>query len=564
MASTYKIGQQPQPQPIQQYPPFYDPQKQKEKEDLENAPNQLMNIFANAKGFEGASWQMDEVTALNNELNKKMKHILFSDYSPAAKQYAAAALLIDNISGEMYNKRAALSDFKTGEDEYTKLLNNAVQQKSISQDEADQLELINMARNKKNYKEKGSQARYEPYLFSSLNNFDNYYGPKFLASKNESGAQISGQTTGDTKKDLTASGAKVTTTATSTITPGLGNESFTYYSLDKYEDDVADIFIDDFTIKTGFMAKVNRYNDYMEAFEFEYGPVNDENKREEIKKRFFLNSPVIQRDGKIVTNKEEIDAVVFGLKPEEIKKGKEVDGVNYTFNYDEFKDNNKERVINKDEIATMERFARSSGSGGERKIVHVPGYNITGTKDKVLYTNESITAQQTLEIRELMKNSLQLFTIDYSRIDNFEELNNTPHEGAVIKAFSDNNYTNIVDAFLAHGYNTTTEPELLFPSVANIDALVKAGKITTKEDPIDYMNSHAVIATSINLINPPSNGNGDRSTSRNLSLTIPVIVGDSNSSGNTSMEFSQDIMDIIKTLPTRKQKQEQKEKEQKA
>lgn len=552
MASTYKIGQQPQPQPIQQYPPFYDPQKQKEKEDLENAPLQLMNMFANAKGFEGPSWQMDEVTNLNNQLNKKMKHILFSDYSPAAKQYAAAALLIDNISGEMYNKRAALTDFKIGEDEFTKSLNNAVQQKFISQDEADQLELINMTRNKKNYKEKGSQAQYEPYLFSSLNNFDNYYGPKFLASKNESGAQISGHTTGDTKKDLTVPGAKVTTTATSTITPGFANESFTYYSMTKFEDDVADIFIDDFTIGTGFMAKANRYNDYIEAYEYKYGSVNNENKKEKIKKQFFLNSPVIQRDGKIVTNKEEIDAVVFGLKPEEIKNGKEVGNYKYTFNYDEFKDNNKERVINKDEIATMERFARSSGSGGERKIVHVPGYGVTGTKDKVLYTNESITAQQTLEIRELMKNSLQLFTIDYSRIDNFEELNNTPHEGAVIKAFSDNKFTNIVDAFAAHGYNTTTEPELLFPSVANLDALVKAGKITTKEDAIDYMNRHAVIAMSINLTNPPSNGNGDKSTSRNLALTIPVIVGDSTSSGNTSMEFSQDIRDIIKPLPTKK------------
>lgn len=555
MASTYKIGQQPQPQPIQQYPPFYDPQKQKEKEDLENAPNQLMNLFANAKGFEGPSWQMEEVAELNNLLNKKMKHILFSDYSPAAKQYAAAALLIDNISGEMYNKRAALTDFKIGEDKYTELLNNAVQQRSISQDEADQLELINMTRNKKNYKAKGSQAQYEPYLFSSLNNIDNYYGPKLIASKNESAAQISGHATGDTKKDLTVPGATVTTTATSTITPGFANESFTYYSMTKFEDDVADIFIDDFTIGTGFMAKVNRYNDYMEAYEFEYGSVTDENEREEIKKRFFLNSPVILKDDKIVTNKAEIDAVVFGLTPTEIKEGKN----GYTFNYKEFKENNKERVINKDEIATMERFARSSGSGGERKIVHVPGYSITGTKDKVLYSNESITAQQTLEIRELMKNSLQLFTIDYSRIDNFEELNNTPNEGAVIKVFSDNKYTNIVDAFANRGYNTTTEPELLFPSVANLDALVEAGKITTQEDAIDYMNSHAVIATSVNLINPSSNGNGDRSTSRNLSLTIPVIVGDSNSSGNTSMEFSQDIRDIIKKLPTKKPQQQQKQ-----
>ena len=68
MASNYKIGQQPQAQPMEQYPPFYDPQKQKEKQDLENAPMQLMNMFANAKGFEGASWQADEYTRLNQEL----------------------------------------------------------------------------------------------------------------------------------------------------------------------------------------------------------------------------------------------------------------------------------------------------------------------------------------------------------------------------------------------------------------------------------------------------------------------------------------------------------------
>ena len=565
MASTYKIGQQPQPQPIQQYPPFYDPQKQKEKEALENAPMQLMNMFANAKGFEGPSWQMEEVTALNNELNKKMKHILFSDYSPAAKQYAAAALLIDNISGEMYNKRVALSDFKTGEDEYTKLLNNAVQQKSISQDEADQLELINMTRNKKNYKAKGSQARYEPYLFSSLNNFDNYYLPKFLASKNESVVQISGQTTENTKKDLTASGAQVVKTATSITTPGLGNESFTYYSLDKYEDDVADIFIDDFTIATGFMAKVNRYNDYIEAYEYEYGPVNDENKREEIKKRFFLNSPVIQRDGKIVTNKEEINAVVFGLKPEEIKKGKKVGDYEYTFNYEEFKKNNKERVINKDEIATMERIGVSkSSTGGQSKVEYVAPYHVTGS-DGVLYTNRSITAQQTLDIRYLMGESLPLYIIDYSRLDNFEEFNDTEQARTLLRGFEKHGSRTIADAFSKHAFKSTTKPEILFPSVDNLDALVETGKITTKEDAIDYMNSHAVIVTSITILTDEKNYEGEKSSSYDIALAIPVTLAESAKSGGTIMDFSSDINTTIGKLPTKKQKQEEKEKqEQKA
>lgn len=548
MASTYKIGQQPQPQPIQQYPPFYDPQKQREKEALENAPNQLMNLFANAKGFEGPSWQMEEVTELNNLLNKKMKHILFSDYSPAAKQYAAAALLIDNISGEMYNKRAALTDFKIGEDKYTELLNNAVQQRSISQDEADQLELINMTRNKKNYKEKGSQAQYEPYLFSSLNNFDNFYGPKFIASKNDSAVQISGHTTGDTKKDLTASGAQVVTTATSTITPGSGNESFTYYSMTKFEDDVADIFIDDFTIGTGFMAKANRYNDYIEAYEYKYGPVNDENKKEKIKKQFFLNSPVIQRDGKIVTNKEEIDAVVFGLKPEEIKKGKEVGDYKYTFNYDEFKDNNKERVINKDEIETMERFARSSGSGGQPKIVYVAPYDLTGTNDGVLYTNRAMTAQTTLDIQELIKNSHQLFNIDHKRFKNFDDLNNTRQAMNIIDAFKRNGYDNITDALSELAYKSTTDPELLLPSLEDLRKEIKSGRITTQAQAKKYMNDNAVISMSINLINRKPDDKGDKSASRDVPLVVPVTLNKSTKSGRAAIEFSGDINTLINTL----------------
>lgn len=566
MGANYKIGQQPQAQPMEQYPPFYDPQKQKEKQDLENAPMQLMNMFANAKGFEGASWQMVEVTNLNNELNAKMKHILFSDYPPAAKQYAAAALLIDNISGEMYNKRVALSEFKAGEDDFTAKLNEAVHQRFISQEEADKIRFINMARNKNNYEENGSKAQYEPYQFFSLNNFDNYYGPKLQASKNESVVQISGLTDGDTQKDLTAPGAKPSRTATSTITPGLGNESFTYYSVPKYEDDVANLFIDEFSISNNYMSKVNLYNDYIEARKLENNNIDlKEEEKEKIKKEIFLNSPVILKDGKILTDKDEISAVAFGLKPAEIKNGKIVGETTYTFNYKEFADTNKERFINKDEIKSMERIAttRSSGTGEKPKVVYVPGYKVTGGKDGIVYTNESIPAQQTIDTQDLMADAHQLFIIDYDRFENFEELNNTAHAKQLINAFKTNKNkpASISSALSTYGYISKTKSQLLYPSTGDLLTYINSFKEKnkrqiTKEEAEDYMHNHAVIALSTNhVLRLSSDTESTKSREFNDPLVIPVITKNSTVSGNTNIEFSQAVVDIIKTLPTEQEQQ---------
>lgn len=560
MGANYKIGQQPQAQPMEQYPPFYDPQKQKEKQDLENAPMQLMNMFANAKGFEGASWQMEEVTSLNNELNAKMKYILFSDYPPAAKQYAAAALLIDNISGEMYNKRVALSEFKAGEDDFTAKLNEAVKQRFISQEEAGKINFINMAQNKKNYEENGSKAQYKPYQFFSLNNFDNYYGPKLQASKNESVVQISGLTTGNTQKDLTAEGAKPSTTATSVITPGLGNASFTYYSVPKYEDDVADLYIDEFSISNNYMTKVNLYNDYIAAYEYENNTTLDDTKKEKIKKEIFLNSPVILKDGKILTDKDEISAVAFGLKPAEIKNGKKVGETTYTFNYKEFADNNKDRFINKDEIQSMERIATTRSSKGETKVVYVPGYKLTGD-DGIVYTNESIPAQQTIDTQDLMADAHQLFIIDYDRFENFEELNNTAHAKKLINGFKTNKPASISSALSTYGYISKTKSQLLYPSAGDLLAYTKSFKEKnkrqiTKEEAEDYMHNHAVIALSTNhVLRLSSDTESTKSREFNDPLVIPVITKNSTVSGNTNIEFSQAVVDIIKTLPTEQEQQ---------
>ena len=568
MASTYKIGQQPQPQPIQQYPPFYDPQKQKEKEDLENAPNQLMNIFANAKGFEGASWQADEYTNLNNELNAKMKHILFSDYSPAAKQYAAAALLIDNLTGDMYNKRMSLNEYKVQEDEYDKLLTQYTAQKEIDPGTAEIMRKINNGKNKNIYENAKNNnlaiPHPETYLVPIINNSDNFYNQKFFELKQGGTVTVSSGTGGTTQTELAGS--------STSKNAGHGNISFSYLSEEKFENDAATIFMQDVESPRGYLTKARIYNDYISLIneEFKDKPEDFERERKNAEAILFSNAPKIYSDEektKLVTDLDIISDITMGLNLTHVKDGeRDIKGKIYYFNFEEFTKNNKELVFNKEEIEAIENsyktYNSTTGKTEYKKREALILNLMVGNKAQI-YTNQVITAQSNEDMASFSKKGNALFNLN---------INNNELNASILELNTDNNVTNLnlVNLFFNGLTNDLTLPriaaknnmsiestEILLLSADALKEYIENNPKKSYNDVLSYYYSQAILNVSVKTkTSTPSSTilSSGSSDNRAESFYLPLDLNNKNNQQRTTIQFSSEIRDIFNGLKEKTKK----------
>lgn len=571
MASNYKIGQQPQAQPMEQYPPFYDPQKQKEKQDLENAPMQLMNMFANAKGFEGASWQADEYTRLNQELGNKMKHILFSDYSPAAKQYAAAALLIDNLTGDMYNKRMSLNEYKVQEDEYDKQLAGYVAQKQIDTETAEMMRKINNGKNKKIYKkaiESGSGIPHpEQYFVPIINNSDNFYNPKFYQLKKEGSVNVSSGSAGDIRADLAGS--------STSKNAGRGNISFEYYNEERYENDAATIFMQDLESPYGYLTKAKVYEDYISIISEELGSGSGEFEKERKKAEaiLFSNAPKIYTDPektKLVTDLDIISDIYMGLKLDDVKAGErtikkgEGEGVTYYFNFKEFADDNKELVLNKEEIELIENSSRTYNSATrtyEYKKRSALTLSLSFGNKVQYYTNQAITAQSNEDMAEFTTKGNALFNLrkgDLELIDSIMALNTDNTNSILANDFLNGIQQNKTLLQIANDKKMSIEStEILLPSAEELKKYIEKNNNKSYNDVLSWYYSQSILNVSVktrrNTLNSGNNTNPLLLNTQNddkiaMSFYLPLDLNIKADQQRTTIQFSSEIQKIFNAL----------------
>lgn len=568
MASNYKIGQQPQAQPMEQYPPFYDPQKQKEKQDLENAPMQLMNMFANAKGFEGASWQADEYTRLNQELGNKMKHILFSDYSPAAKQYAAAALLIDNLTGDMYNKRMSLNEYKVQEDEYDKLLTQYIAQKEIDPGTAEIMRKINNGKNKKIYENAKNNnlaiPHPETYLVPIINNSDNFYNKKFFQLKEQGIVSVSSGTGGTIQAELAGS--------STSKNAGRGNISFEYFNEERYKNDAATIFMQDLESPYGYLTKARIYNDYISLIneEFKNTPEDLERERKIAEATLFGNAPKIYEDPektKLVTDLSTITDIYMGLKLDDVKTGerkikKGEQAVTYYFNFKEFADDNKELVLNKEEIELIENSSRTYNSATksyEYKKRSALTLSLNFGNEVQDYTNQAITAQSNADMAEFTTKGNALFNLrkgNIELIDSIMVLNTDNTNSTLASDFLNGIQKNKTLIQIANDKNMSIEStEILLPSADELKKYIEANPKKSYDQVLSWYYSQAILNVSVktkrNTLNSGNNTNNLLLNTQNddkiaMSFYLPIDLNIKDNQQRTTIQFSSEIRDIFK------------------
>ena len=583
MASNYKIGQQPQAQPMEQYPPFYDPQKQKEKQDLENAPMQLMNMFANAKGFEGASWQADEYTRLNQELGNKMKHILFSDDSPAAKQYAAAALLIDNLTGDMNNKRMSLNEYKVQEDEYDKLLAEYVAQNKINGETAGMMIKINNGKNKKRYetaKESGLAIPHpEQYFVPIIHTSDNFYNQKLLELKKEKIANVSSGTAGDAKIELAGD--------SDNKNAGVGSTSFSYLSEDGYTNLAATVFMQDIDSPDGYRTKVKVYEDYISIISEELGSDSEEFEKERKKAEaiLFSNTPKIYADPektKLVTDLSTIADISIGLNLEHVKAGKrkiekgDEEGVTYYFNFEDFSNDNKELVFNEQEIENMENSYKTVNTAtGKTEYKIRPALTLSlHLSNKVQnYTNQAITAQSNEDMAEFTRKGNALFNlrkVDPQLIDSIMVLNTANTNSTLATDFLNGIQKNKTLLQIANDKNMSIEStEILLPSADELQKYIDEHPGISYNEVLSWYHSQSILNVSVKTRrNTLNSGNSQTPLLLNtqnddkiaMSFYLPIDLNIKDDQQRTTIQFSTDIKKIFNKKLKEQAKQTKKKK----